>query len=525
MLQIPLSMQVIAAITPISIFIITHILLNWKAGKSASLSFMIAAILYLVVFGGNFNLLGISIGKGLAITTFVTLLVFGASLFQNFMDISGNLKIISGKIVQVTGDREMGILLIGWAFSGLIQGIAGMGVPVVIVAPLLILFKLTPLRAVCLALIGHSWAVTWGSLGASFYTIQLVTDVNPDQLKLVLASLGILPIFLTGIGCLLILGGYKTILKKLHLIIIMGIPMSCFHYFSIIFGFEPIASLSAGLAGCITGWIFVQVSKKFTNNATNQIQNEFSNKNSITLKDHKSTQMAFLPYYVLFSMIMLSQIPIIKTFCKKLVFGFNFLGGETNLGHIIQAEENFASISIIHPGLLIITSVFISLLFYRIKSADDLPNIKKLINQSFSELITPLITLSFLLTLSMILRDSGALNIITLQIAPLTGPLFPIVSPFIGMLGVFITGSNQSSNILFGDLQSQIASHLGINNILIIALHSLSSGLNSAVAPAKIILGTAALKISGTETQVLKKTLPFCIIMTLLLGIIGYILK
>ena len=93
------------------------------------------------------------------------------------------------------------------------------------------------------------------------------------------------------------------------------------------------------------------------------------------------------------------------------------------------------------------------------------------------------------------------------------------------MLGVFITGSNQSSNIFFGDLQSQIASHLGINNILIIALHSLSSGLNSAVAPAKIILGTAALKISGTETQILKKTLPFCIIMTLLLGIIGYILK
>ena len=523
--QIPLYIQVIAAFTPIAIFIITHILFNWKAGKSASLSFMIAAILYLVVFGGNINLLGISIGKGLAITMFVTLLVYGATLFQNFMDVSGNLKIISGKIVQITGDREMGILLIGWAFSGLIQGIAGMGVPVVIVAPLLILFKLTPLRAVCLALIGHSWAVTWGSLGASFYTIQLVTDVNPDQLKLMLAPLGILPIFLTGIGCLLILGGYKTILKKLHLIIIMGIPMSCLHYFSIIFGFEPIASLSAGLAGCLAGWIFVQVSKKFTNHPTDKIQNEPRITNSVNLKNQKSTFMAFLPYYVLFSIIIFSQIPLIKTFCKKLVFGFNFLGGETTLGYIVKAEENFAAISIIHPGLLIITSVCISLLLYRIKYAHYLPNIKKLISQSSSELITPLITLSFLLTLSMILRDSGALYILTLQIAPLTGPLFPIVSPFIGMLGVFITGSNQSSNILFGDLQSQIASHLAINNILIIALHSLSSGLNSAVAPAKIILGTAAVKITGTETQVLKKTLPFCIIITLLLGIIGYILK
>jgi lactate permease len=125
----------------------------------------------------------------------------------------------------------------------------------------------------------------------------------------------------------------------------------------------------------------------------------------------------------------------------------------------------------------------------------------------------------------MILRDSGSLYLITLQIAPLTGSLFPIISPFIGMLGTFLTGSNQSSNILFGDLQSQIASHLAINNIVIIALHSLSSGLNSAIAPAKILLGTTALNISGTENQVLKKTLPFCIIITLLLGIIGYILK
>ena len=179
----PLNIQILAAVTPISIFIITHLLFNWKAGKSASLSFIIATILYIVVFGGNINLLGISIGKGLAITLFVILLIYGATLFQNFMDISGNQKIISNKIIQITGDREISILIIGWAFSGLIQGIAGLGIPVAITAPLLVLFKLTPLRAVSLALIGHSWAVTWGSLGASFYTIQLVTDVNPDQLK------------------------------------------------------------------------------------------------------------------------------------------------------------------------------------------------------------------------------------------------------------------------------------------------------------------------------------------------------
>ena len=201
------------------------------------------------------------------------------------------------------------------------------------------------------------------------------------------------------------------------------------------------------------------------------------------------------------------------------------MGGETNLGHIIQAEENFAAISIAHPGLLIITSVCISLLLYKLKYAEHLPNIKKLITKSSSQLIAPLVTLSFLLTLSMVLRDSGALHLLTLQIAPLTGPLFPIISPFIGMLGTFLTSSNQSSNILFGDLQSQIASHLAINNVLIVALHSLSSGLNSAIAPAKIILGTTALNITGTENQVLKKTLPFCIIITLLLGIIGYILK
>jgi len=523
--QIPLYIQTLAALTPILIFIIMHLFLNWKAGKAASLSFIIAAILYLVVWGGNINLLGISIGKGLAITLFVILLVYGASLFQNFMNMTGNLKIISNKILQITGGREISILLIGWAFSGMIQGIAGLGVPVIITAPLLILFKLTPLRAVSLALIGHSWAVTWGSLGASFYTIQLVTNVNPDQLKTILAPIGILPIFLTGIACLFILGGYKTVFKNLHLVMIIGIPMSGIHYFSIIYGFEPIASLLAGLAGCFTGWIFVQISKKFSNHSMHYISNEINTKKPVDLKTKTSTLKAFLPYYILFAIIMFFQIPIIKIFFEKWFFGFNFLGGETTLGHIIKAQENFAGIGIGHPGLLIISAICISLLLYKLKYTNNLPNIKKLIKNSSSQLVTPLITLSFLLTLSMILSDSGSLHILTQQIAPLTGPFFPLISPFIGMLGTFLTGSNQSSNILFGELQYQIASHLGINSVLIVALHSLSSGLNSAIAPAKIILATAAVNITGKENQVLKKTLPFCIIITLILGILGYILK
>ena len=89
-------------------------------------------------------------------------------------------------------------LIVGWAFSGFMQGVAGFGVPVAVVAPLLVLMGFPPVRAVAIVLVGHAWSVTFGSLGSSYYTIQLVTGLESDVIGPHMAAMFALPIILTG---------------------------------------------------------------------------------------------------------------------------------------------------------------------------------------------------------------------------------------------------------------------------------------------------------------------------------------
>ena len=92
-------------------------------------------------------------------------------------------------------------------------------------------------------------------------------------------------------------------------------------------------------------------------------------------------------------------------------------------------------------------------------------------------------------------------------------------SPYIGVLGTFMTGSNTNSNVMFGALQMESAGALGISSVTIASIQSIGGSLGSAIAPAKVLVGTSIVGLSGRENEVMRRTIPYCLGIVLLVGI------
>jgi lactate permease len=121
--------------------------------------------------------------------------------------------------------------------------------------------------------------------------------------------------------------------------------------------------------------------------------------------------------------------------------------------------------------------------------------------------------------MALIMNDSGMTNTLAAGIAQATGVTFPVFSPYIGVLGCFMTGSNTNSNVMFGKLQMDAAMRLGISGGIIAGTQSIGGSLGASIAPAKVLLGASAVGLAGGAGDIIRKTLKYCLIITFIVGI------
>ena len=120
-----------------------------------------------------------------------------------------------------------------------------------------------------------------------------------------------------------------------------------------------------------------------------------------------------------------------------------------------------------------------------------------------------------------IMDNSGMIFVLAQGLSKAAGPFYPFVSPFIGLLGAFMTGSNTNSNVVFAPLQQQAAALLGISALVVLGAQTTGGALGSMLAPAKIIVGCSTTGLVGREGEVLKKTIPTGLIITGVVGILA----
>jgi len=126
------------------------------------------------------------------------------------------------------------------------------------------------------------------------------------------------------------------------------------------------------------------------------------------------------------------------------------------------------------------------------------------------------------LALAKIMTHSGMTGEIASVLVAATGTAFPLISPLIGTIGAFVTGSGTSTSVLFGDLQRQTAQAIGANPAWLCAANELGAGIGKMISPQGIAIGTSAVALAGSESVVLRKVAKYCLLFVVLAGIICY---
>lgn len=132
--------------------------------------------------------------------------------------------------------------------------------------------------------------------------------------------------------------------------------------------------------------------------------------------------------------------------------------------------------------------------------------------------------LVFLIIIAVLMTDSGMINILAEVVVSITENFYPLLSPFVGLLGAFITGSNTNSNVIFGKFQETVANQLGINAAIICAAQSIGASIGGAIGPTTTALAATAASISGKESLIYRKTLLLIIGSTFVLGLLSIII-
>ncbi len=510
---------------PILVLIATILVLKWSAPRAGAVAWLIVAALALLHFGADAELLATGSAKGLSLSLFVLSIIWSSVFLYNVIDQVGGIEVIGASMTRLVRGRLAQALVVGWAFSGFMQGIAGFGVPVAVVAPLLVLMRFPPALAAAIVLVGHAWAVTFGSLGSSYYTIQLVTGIEGDVIGPHMAALFALPIVATGFAVAHLEGGISSVRRAAPAILVMGAAMALAVWTVALIGAPQIAAIISGLVGCGVGWLAARVLLPPRQDEPVPATTTSEQAQHVSGGGRLGFHSAFLPYYLLIGLSVLSQFEVIKELGASWLWGLDYPATETDLGFAVDAETDYAKIRLLrHPAPLILLSLGISYVVYKTTGRWRPGVVVAASKRTYDQCVSTSVGVAAMVMMAVVMTDSGMTVLLGKTIAEGTADVFPIFSPYIGVLGTFMTGSNTNSNVMFGALQLETARALDIGPVTVSSIQSIGGSLGSSIAPAKVLVGTAIVGLSGQVNEVMRRTIPYCLAIVLLVGLEAWVL-
>jgi len=485
-----------------------------RAGVVGWLSTLVIAYLW---FGGDLHVLSSGMLKGLWATVWVLYIIWGAMTVYNVVDLVGGFKVISNTFTRLTrGNKILQLLVMGWAFPGFVQGVCGYGVPVATAAPILVGLGYNPIFAAATALIGHSWAVTFGSLGSSYSILVRLTTLDPGRLAFFASIFLGLACILCGYSIVHMYGGFRSVREYSTTVLAMALPMAVTLFLVANFVTPYVASMVAGAAGLVVGGFVVP----------RLYRSQGVGAEVAAGSEDYSFHVAFTAYYILivivFTVYLIS--PLKKVLQNAWQIGFPFPETRTLFGFTNPAVEKYQSIPFFTaPGTLIFTSALLGYLYYRAKGLWPEKGGRMLVGRFIKQVMGATMTVVTMTMMGVVMMETGMTRYIAEGLAA-TGALYPLFSPWIGVLGAFMTGSNTNSNVLFTGLQWDVAKLLLLSPYVILGLQTTGGAIGNMFAPMNVALGTGVTGQGGREGEVLRRTALYNAFQIVAVGILAWLI-
>ncbi|MBS1249982.1 MAG: L-lactate permease [Chloroflexi bacterium] len=497
------------AIAPIVVILVLMVGFRWGASRAGAAGYLIALVIAVAFFGARLELLAYTHAKAFLLIIDVLMVIWAAFFLFRVADEAGAIRVIGQSLPHLTADRGMQALIIGWVFSSFLQGAGGFGVPVAVVAPILVGLGFSPLSAVVIPSVGHSWAVTFGSLGSSFNALMAATGSSWE----VLAAPAAIFLGVAGLGVGMIVahavGGWAAIRRLGGAILLLGGAMSVGQFLAATSGLWNIGGLIGGLTGLVVGFPLARYFRGEKAESGDPL-------------DWRPLLMAISGYGMLVIFTLSVQlIPPIHDALGTFPLTLDFPALATTLGHTTPAGPGREISLFRHAGLILLISALIAFLIYRQAGwYEGEDAFRRIVSGTLKRVITSSVGITAMVFMVVIMEHAGMTNALAQGLSTSVGRSFPVLSPWMGALGAFMTGSNTNSNVVFAALQMHTAQILGYPVAIILAAQTSGAALGSVIAPTKIVVGASTGGMAGREGEIMRKMLVYTGVLILLISLL-----
>ena len=520
--------SLLAALPLLTLFVLLGGL-RWKAQWAGLSALAVAVLVALVVYG-------MPVGQTLAAATLgavfglfpIMWIVVNAIWIYNMTVKTGHFAVLRRSFGAISTDQRIQAIIIAFCFGGLIEALAGFGTPVAITSVMLLALGFAPIKAAVVALVANTAPVAFGAIAVPIVTLAEITGLPKEDLGAMVGRQTPLLAVVVPLLLVYLVDGRRGIRQTWPAAVVGGLVFAvaqfgCSNYISVELT-DIVASLLA--AGAIIVLLRVwQPAEPLLGESGGMRPagpamaggaesgdrgfEELIQRREADRPDTKREILAaYAPYLIIIAVFTLAQLAAVKTLLANGVKEFNWPVLDVTNPSGDAVDTMFTLNWLPAAGTLLLLSGLLTMLVLKVK-----PGLAaRTWGETVDQLKWAILTVAAVLGLAFVMNLSGQTITLGLWLAG-AGGVFAFLSPIIGWLGVAVTGSDTSSNSLFGALQVAAAKESGLSPTLMAAANSSGGVLGKMISPQNLAICAAAVGMAGQEGDIFRKVIGWSLLL------------
>jgi lactate permease len=514
-----LGLSAIFAALPLIVLFVMLGILRITAWISSLVALAVAIIVATVVYPMPVGTAFLSGSLGAAFGFFPILwIVINAIWIYNMTVETGDFDVLRRSFSRVSSDHRIQAVIIAFCFGALMEALAGFGAPVAITSVMLIALGFKPLRAATVALVANTAPVAFGALAVPITTLSTVSGISVHDLG---ATVGrqtpVLALFVP-LVLVFIVDGRRGLRQAWLPAAVCGLTFAVAQFVTSNYISVPLTDVVASLvsAGAVVlllrVWRPVEMPVASTlapvaGGSVDEPDEGFRQR--VAHPDSTAVELrAYAPYLVIVVIFVVAQLHPIAVQLNKVTRSFNWPGL-----HIQNAAGKLSTLPVFKfnwltaAGTLMLISGLITIPVLRLSFGRAV----RAYGRTLRQLQWAILTVMTVLALAFVMNASGQTATLGTWMAA-AGSAFAILSPLLGWLGVAVTGSDTSSNSLFGALQVSAANQAGLSPTLMAAANSSGGVLGKMISPQNLAIAAAAVGLQGKEGDIFRRVFGWSVV-------------
>jgi lactate permease len=502
-----LAWSSLAAVLPLAALFLMLGVLRVRAWIASLASLAVAIVIAVAVYRMPIGQAALAASEGAVFGFYPILWIVINAIWVYQMTVqTGHFDVLRRSFATVSGDHRVQAIIIAFSFGALLEALAGFGTPVAVTSVMLLALGFKPLKAAVLSLVANTAPVAFGAMATPIITLAKVSGLSTDVLgAMVGRQTPILAVFVP-LALVAIADGRRGLRETWAAALLAGVIFGLGQYAASNFVSVPLADVIASLLSAAALVSFVRIRHRHAEATPAPVTagdtRTPERTDDVAPRDSGVEVLrAYAPYAIVIAVFVICQISAVKKFLEKATFAVHWPGL-----HLYTPKgspstlPNFTFNLLTTPGTQMLVAGVLTIVALRLSLAGAL----KAYGATLYQLRWAIVTVMAVLALAFVMNASGQTITLGTWMAG-TGSAFALISPILGWLGTAVTGSDTSSNSLFGALQVTAAAKAGLSPVLIAAGNSSGGVLGKMISPQNLAIAAAAVGVHGKEGDIFRR--------------------